>query len=61
MPLSNRTSSKIKNSDSGAKNAAVPMPLSFKYSSARTAILRGSLSYLSPSGVNMSQNTFSVG
>src|SRR5947207_3022492 len=46
FPLfANRTSSKIKNSASGPKNAVSAMPVLFKYASAFSATPRGSRSY----------------
>ncbi len=40
----NFTSSKMKNSGSGPTNTVSPMPVDFRYSSARLAMLRGSRS-----------------
>src|SRR6185369_17452556 len=43
------TESKMKNSGSGPKYAVSPIPLDFRYASARLAIDRGSRSYPLPS------------
>ncbi|MCY1538794.1 hypothetical protein D9M68_743550 [compost metagenome] len=40
----NFTSSKMKNSGSGPTNTVSPMPVDFRYSSARRAMARGSRS-----------------
>src|SRR5205809_2076268 len=60
--LANRTSSKIKNSASGPKNAVSAMPVDFKYASAFSATPRGSRSYGSRViGSTMVQIKLSVG
>src|SRR5690349_17065883 len=56
------TWSKMKNSGSGPKKAASPMPDDFRYASARLASERGSRSYGLPSpGSRTSHDSSSVG